>query len=106
MADKLVELSRGVVISRCYGDCKTLVEANDVNGAVAEVWTSHTRGQSGSGRRGLGVVFSFEVVVFPRAARGILDGHRVAVVALRFESAKRSGAAVDERAQDTVLLSR
>ena len=32
MADKIVELSRGVVISRRYGDCKTLVEADDVNG--------------------------------------------------------------------------
>ncbi len=33
MADKIVELSRGVVISRCYGDCKTLVEADEVNGS-------------------------------------------------------------------------
>ena len=33
MADKIVELSRGVVTARCYGDCKTLVEANEVNGS-------------------------------------------------------------------------
>ena len=33
MADKIVEMSRGVVISRRYGDCKTLVEANEVNGS-------------------------------------------------------------------------
>ena len=33
MADKIVELSRGVVMVRCYGDCKTLVEVDEVNGS-------------------------------------------------------------------------
>ena len=40
------------------------------------------------------------------AARGVLDGHRRTVVALHLESPEGGGAAVDERTQDTVLLSR
>jgi hypothetical protein len=39
------------------------------------------------------------------ATRCILDRHRMAVVALCFESAKRRGAALSQRPQDAMLLS-